>query len=91
MNIKRIIGIILVLVGLFFLGYGFYGVGEMSKYRKKIDKTTGFIPNETARDVVGGELHAKVDEYNMPVALCFIGGVVLVVIGGATLYYGRKK
>ena len=91
MNWKQIVGIVVIIGGIVLLGYGFYGRSEMAKARGDIDSATGLIPANPITGIVKKELHGKVDQYKVPVALCFIGGAVLIVGGGVLLVFCRNK
>ncbi len=91
MNIKRIIGLIIFVAGVCLVIYGYHGKQEMAAARADIDAKTGIIPDNPIKDIVKGELEAKVSSYEGPVRMLFIGGGALIVIGGVLLIFGRNK
>lgn len=91
MKYKLIGGLIAIGLGIVLLIYGFYGASRMAKARGDIDTSTGFLPESRATGMVRGGLHGEVDKYKLPVALCFVGGVVLIVGGVVFIYFTRKK
>lgn len=86
MNYKRIGGFVSILIGLALLGYGIYGSYKMYEARQDIDSKTKYIPGKEFRGFVQKEFHGEVDQYKVPVFLCYIGGVVFL-LGG--LYFVR--
>ena len=91
MSTKKIIGLVSILIGLVLLGYGIYGTIRMAEARKDIDTKTHYLPGDGIRDAVRGGLYSKVDEYKVPVTLCYIGAVVFLVGGAIILRYKSKK
>lgn len=93
MNMKKyklIGGLVALIAGFVLLGYGVYGTYRMAEARQDIDSKMGFIPEHHMKDIVSGKLNARVDEYRLPVALCYVGAVVLIIGGSILIYYGRK-
>ncbi len=91
MNTKQAIGLIVLLAGVTALCFGFYGRSRMSSARRDIDTATGFIPENRVKGAVSGALHGEVDKYKGQVTALFVGGVILIIGGGALMYFGRKK
>ena len=91
MNYKQMIAIVVIIVGVVLLIFGFYGKYRMDEARQDIDTTTGFFPDNPVKETVSDRLHGKVDAYALPVTLCFVGGVILIIIGGAGVYFYRSK
>lgn len=81
MDYKKIGGCVAILIGLILLGYGIYGSYRMYEARQDIDSKTKYIPGESVRSFVQKEFHGEVDQYKVPVALCYIGGVVFLLGG----------
>jgi hypothetical protein len=90
MNYKRIGGIISILIGVVFLGYGIYGSYRMHEARQDIDSKTKYVPGQGFRGAIQKELHNEVDKYKGPVLLCYIGGVVFL-LGGLFFVRGSSK
>lgn len=81
MDYKKIGGLVAILIGLILLGYGIYGSYRMYEARQDISSTTKYIPGESVRGFFQGGLNHEVDKYKVPVALCYIGGVVFLLGG----------
>ena len=88
---KLIGGVIALLLGFVLLGYGIYGSYRISSARQDIDSTAGWIPDNTAKGVFKGGLNRKVDSYQTPVTLLYIGGILFILVGGFFVYQGRKR
>ncbi len=93
MNVKQIGSLVVLLAGIALLVCGFYGSHRMSEARQQIDTATSYVPKNPAKGFVSDALHGEVDKYKTPVALCYVGGVILTVAGAAGLYFfhGKKK
>ena len=91
MNYKQLISIGVIVIGLVLLGFGIYGSNEMAKARGDIDTVTGIVPKNPFTGTVKKGLHGKVDEYILPVTLCYIGGVLCIALGGISFYLFRRK
>lgn len=83
-------GLVALLVGFGLILYGTYGSYKMAEARQDIDSKTSFVPDNPIKDMVKGDLNKRVDEYRLPVALLYIGGVVCIIAGGVLIYQGRK-
>lgn len=83
-------GLVALLVGFGLILYGVYGSYEMAEARQDIDSKTSFVPDNPLKDAVKGNLNKRVDEYRLPVALLYIGGVVCILGGAVLIYQGRK-
>jgi hypothetical protein len=91
MNLKRTLGLIILVVGVGLVIYGYYGKQDMAISRRDIDSKTSFIPDNPIRGIVKGELNTRVNRYEKPVRMLFLGGAALIVIGGALLIFGRSR
>jgi len=91
MNKKQIIGIVVLIIGIVLLSYGFYGKSRMDDARGDINSGMSLIPDNLAKDIAKSELHKKVDEYILPVTALFVGGILCIIIGGSVTYHYRGK
>ncbi|MCP5510034.1 MAG: LPXTG cell wall anchor domain-containing protein [Chlamydiales bacterium] len=91
MNIKQIVGLVVLLAGIVAICFGFYGTSRMASARQDINTATGFIPENRIKGAVSGALHGEVDKYKGQVTTLFVAGGILIICGGALMYFGRKK
>ena len=91
MKPKFISGIVILLVGVVLLCYGFYGTSRMQSARQDIKTATGIIPDNPFKTPVKDSLNQKVDSYQTPVTLCYVGGVVFILLGGFLVFWSMKK
>lgn len=89
-KVKLFGGLGALLAGLVLVIYGIYGTFRMAEARGDIDSKTSLVPENPFKDVVKGGLNEKVDEYRLPVALCYIGGFALIIVGGVFIRLGRR-
>lgn len=100
---RKIIGIICLLIGLGLLGYGYYGKQEIAKAREQISSakapSEGILPENPVSEyiekpIVEGQkakYSREVDQYELPVNLMLIGGGVFTLIGILLLVIPKKK
>ena len=91
MNGKQIIGLLILLVGIGLLLYGYYGKGQIQAARGDLERKTRILPESPVKDIVKGELKSKVERYREPIRLLFIGGWVLIVAGCAVMIFARNR
>lgn len=89
-QIFLISGLVALFVGFGLILYGVYGSYQMAEARQDIDSKTSLVPDNPLKDMVKGNLNKRVDEYRLPVALLYIGGVVCILGGAVLIYQGRK-
>ncbi|MBI2742425.1 MAG: hypothetical protein HYX48_00715 [Chlamydiales bacterium] len=92
MNIKRIIGIVVMLVGVAAILYALNASGRIAEAKGNIEMATSQMPKDATSELIGGILKSKASQYDSQVLALLIGGIALVVVGGAVaICCGRKK
>ena len=89
MKIKLIMSLVVVALGISLIGYGFYSKSHISTAKSEIHKMA-----ESKNSIVktlGQEMESKIGRYRTIMNGCFMGGSILVVLGGSAFYYLRKK
>jgi hypothetical protein len=95
MNTKRIIGIVVLVIGIIAILYANHQKKRIAEAQGNIEKGTSMfsgssVGSEVGR-TVGGAMESKVSSYNAPVMMLMIGGIVLVVIGAGMVFFCRCK
>lgn len=95
MNAKRIIGIIILIVGIIAILVANYVKGRLAEAEGTVHKGTSMLSGTSVGGQVGksvgGAIENKIASYNTPVMILMIGGIVLVVIGAGMALFCRKK
>jgi hypothetical protein len=87
MNLNRMIGIILIIAGLIAVIYGYNKKQEASIVLAITERK-----DEGIKDNLGKkELEVGMNQNGGDVRMLFIGGSILILIGGALLVFGRSK
>ena len=94
MNRKQVIGIVVALVGVFLIGYAINSMQEVAEAKGTIDKVQHYISRSTTWNSIveffGGKAHHKASEYDVPLLIMLISGIVLTVAGAFAAYRFRK-
>jgi len=91
MNYKKIIGIIILVIGLALIGYGIHSKRRISAARKDIEKFTKPFSHNPFGKVIEKDIKGKAGQYDTQVMWLFISGAVLVIVGGVVIIFGRKR
>jgi len=95
MSTKRIIGIVILIIGIIAILYANYQKGRIAEAEGNIQKGTSLFSGQSVGGQVGkaygGAMEDKVSSYNTPVMLLMVGGVVLVIIGAGMALFCKKK
>ncbi len=96
MNTKRIVGGVILVVGIIVILFANYEKGRIAKAHGNVEKGMSLFSGNSAGSQAGrsagGMMENKISSYNTPVMLLMIGGIALVVIGGCmVLFCGKKK
>jgi uncharacterized membrane protein HdeD (DUF308 family) len=95
MNVKKAIGLLILIVGIILVIFAVYNKARVAAAKEKIatgkQMSESFFPKNPASEVVGGKMQAMASQYDEPLKWILIGGVVLIVIGGGMLIFGRKR
>lgn len=92
MQKKRMIGLVILIIGIVLLAFGLYAKSRVANARSEVGHITHSpFGQNRATDAVGGVLEGKIGQYDQPVFWCLAGGIVLIVIGGGMMLFNRKK
>ncbi len=84
---RQTIGRLIVLSGIICIGYAFYAMQQISNAKATASALTDPFAASPVTGFLGQTIQDKVDQYNTVVTWLFIGGTVLGVLGGATLFF----
>ena len=96
MNTKRIVGLVILIVGIIAIIYGGYQKRRITEAQGNVQKGTSLFSGNSASEQigqsVGGAIENKITSYNAPVMMLMIGGIILAIIGGGMfLCCGKKR
>lgn len=97
MNRKRIVGLILLILGIIAVIYANHQKGRVARAKQDIHEGSNVFSiggNSVAEGVgskIEGSLQAKASQYDAPLMWIQIGGIVVGVIGIGMLFCGCKK
>lgn len=91
MKTKIFVSLAAIALGIVLLGYGFYGKSRQVGAREDINSASSWIDNKQAKGLFEGGMNSKVNEYNTPITLCFVGGTIFLIGGVIGVYRCRKK
>jgi hypothetical protein len=91
MNIKRITGIIIIVLGLFLIAFSTYAKIRIGEAKKIVHETTGAFSGNPIGKMLGSEVEKKVHQYDTIVIISLVGGVLLTILGAGMAFYFKKK
>lgn len=91
MSKMQIIGVIAIVVGFFLVGFAANGTRRMMHARNKVNNVSAYVPRGSAKQVVKHRIFAKIDSYQVPVALSYVIGGVLMGGGIVAVSVCRHK
>lgn len=91
MNYKRIIGIIVLIIGIVLIGYALHYMKEISEAKGEIGSYTKPFSKTPIGKAVQDTLMSKASEHDNQVRWLLIGGITFVVVGGIVIIFGRSS
>ncbi|NNM43487.1 MAG: hypothetical protein HKM07_04010 [Chlamydiae bacterium] len=91
MNLKRIIGLVILVVGIIATGMGFHYKGQLESAKGEVGMLSKPFSKNPFGEKAGSMMEAKIGEYDVPVAVMLYGGIALIVVGGGMLVCCRCK
>lgn len=88
---KKLTGLVLVIAGVVLFLFAKYQQGRVAHAKGMISTGSSMVSGSAAGRTAGGMLQAEASQYDTPLKLIEIGGIVLVVVGAGILFFGRKK
>lgn len=91
MNKKRIIGIVILIIGVIAVIYANHLKGRIANAEGNVQRGTSLFGGNPVGEAVGGAMEGKISSHKGPVMMLMIGGIILVVIGGGMALFCRAK
>lgn len=90
MKIRKIVGIVTIVVGAIVFSLGLYVRARVKEVKKSINASSGLLPDNSMTQALNKSLDEKMGAYDIPILWALIGGTAIVIIGVGTLV-SRKK
>ena len=91
MKTKKIIAIVVLLLGVTLFSLALYAKSEVMQVKKTIHTGSSLLPENPVKTEINRALDKKVSSYDAPILWGMIGGVVLFVVGLGSFIYTQKK
>lgn len=91
MNYKRIVGLVVLIIGIGLIAYALHSMKRISDAKSEIGTYTKPFAKNSIGKAVEDTLMKKASEYDTEVRWLLIGGITLVVVGGVVIIICRKK
>ena len=88
LNVKQIVGIAVVGLGILSIAYGIYTKKHVSHARSEIHRMRQ--SQNPIMKSAGKHIENKIGSYSTRVKLSIFGGIVLILIGGGAVYNFRR-
>jgi hypothetical protein len=88
---KKLIGIVVLLAGVALFIFAKYEQNRLGNDKAMVSRGTSMFSGNAVGDSVGGYVQGRLGEYDTPLRLCSIGGLILIVLGAGVIYFSRKK
>jgi hypothetical protein len=94
MNRKRVIGIILIIVGIVAIFFVNFEKGRVSSAKKDISEGSSLFGStpmgKEAGSFMEGSMMKKASQYDQPLMWIQVGGIALIVVGAGMAIFCRK-
>lgn len=90
-KVKRLTAIILLAAGIFVICFGMIQRNRILAAEGKLDTASGFFPSNPITDTAGQIAEDQIIYYKGLVAILFIAGIGMVIVGGGTLWFTRQR
>lgn len=90
MKIRKIVGIVVIVVGVVVFSLGLYARARIKEVKKSINTSSGILPDNAMTQAFNQSLDKKIGSYDTPILWAFIGGVALVLVGVGTIVKRKK-
>jgi hypothetical protein len=91
MNTKKFVGLIVLLIGVVLVVFSIYAKGRISSAKGTVEKVTSPFSGSEGGKIAAREGNRMASQYDTKVQMILIGGIILVIVGGGIIFFGRKK
>jgi hypothetical protein len=91
MSAKRITGLIALIVGIILITYSIHSRNRISNAKSEFHSLSQSFSGSSAGKAAGNWLQNEAGQYDVPVMVLLISGIVLTVIGGGAIIFGKRK
>jgi len=91
MKPKFISAIVVMIIGIAIIFYAIHSMNRISSAKGAVNLISKPLSINPYGEKAGGVLEKQVSQYDTPVRLLLIGGILLAIIGGGAAFYLRKK
>ena len=91
MNTKKFVGLIVLLIGVVLVVFSIYAKGRISSAKGSISKATSPFGGTEGGKIAAREGNRMASQYDTKVQMILIGGIILAVVGGGMIFFGRKR
>jgi hypothetical protein len=88
---KKFIGFVALIAGVVLFIFAKYEQHRVGSSKEMVGRGTSMFSGNAVGNSVGGYVQGQLGQYDTPLKLCEIGGLVLIVLGAGVLYFSRKK
>jgi hypothetical protein len=88
---KKSIGLVVLLAGVVLFFYARHEQNRVGNAKEMFSRGTSMFSGNAINDSVGGAVEANLSQYDTPLKLCAIGGIILIVVGASTFLCSCKK
>jgi len=91
MSTKKIAGLIALIVGIILIIFSIHSMNRISNAKSGIHSLSESFSGSSAGKEAGNWLQNKAGQYDVPVMVLLIGGIVLTIVGGSVVLFSKKK
>lgn len=89
-KVKRMTAIILLVAGICVICFGMIQRNRILAAEGKLDTASGLFPSNPITNTAGRIAEDQIIYYKGLVAILFLGGAAMVVVGAGTLWFSRR-
>jgi hypothetical protein len=91
MSSKRIASLIVLIVGIIVIIYAVHSMNRISGAKSEIHTMSEAFSGSSEGRQAGNWMKNKAGQYDVPVMILLVSGIVLTVVGAGVLILGKKK